>query len=155
MARYQWSALNRQQVGAWAEYFVKMELTMHGFQVYTTEVDDRGIDFVARYEQGPFHTVQVKSLRGGGYVFLPKHKTPLGEEYLLALALLEEGEAPRLYLIPGTRWREPDQLFVDREYEGLESDPEWGLNVSARNLEALAEFALERAVARLKAEACA
>ena len=70
MPRYQWSALNTQQVGAYAEYFVKMELTMYGFEVYTTEVDDHGIDFVARRYGGPFIEVQVKSLR---YVQLRFH----------------------------------------------------------------------------------
>ena len=74
MARYTWSALNKQQTGAYAEYFVKMELTMCGFQVYTTEVDDRGIDFVARHETGRFIEVQVKSLRNNGYVFMQKTK---------------------------------------------------------------------------------
>jgi len=54
MQQYIWSILNKQQVGAYAEYFVKMELTMYGFQVYGTEVDDRGIDFVARHDLGPF-----------------------------------------------------------------------------------------------------
>jgi len=53
MQRYQWAKLNEQQVEAYAEYFVKMELTMYGFQAYETEVDDRGIDFVARFENGP------------------------------------------------------------------------------------------------------
>ena len=37
MPRHQWNSLNTQQIGAYAEYFVKMELTMHGFQVYSTE----------------------------------------------------------------------------------------------------------------------
>jgi hypothetical protein len=31
-----------------------MELTLYGFQVFQPKVDDRGIDFVARYERGPF-----------------------------------------------------------------------------------------------------
>jgi len=70
MKPYQWNHLNTQQVGKYAEYFYKMELTMYGFHVFTTEVDNRGIDFVARYEQGPFIEVQVKSLRGMGYVFM-------------------------------------------------------------------------------------
>jgi hypothetical protein len=56
---YQWGRLSRQEAGAYTEYFVKMELTMYGFQVYTSEVDDRGIDFVARYERGPFVQVQA------------------------------------------------------------------------------------------------
>ena len=68
--RYNWKALNRQQVGTFSEYFVKMELTMLGFQVYSTEVDDRGIDFVVRYEKGPFLSIQVKSIREKGYVFM-------------------------------------------------------------------------------------
>ena len=34
MQRYDWDRLNKLQVGAYAEYFVKMELTMYGFQVY-------------------------------------------------------------------------------------------------------------------------
>jgi hypothetical protein len=54
MERYQWSRLNKQQVGAFAVYFVKMELTLYGFQVYTTAVDDREIDFVTRHGDGPF-----------------------------------------------------------------------------------------------------
>ena len=75
--RYLWSHLNTQQVGTYAEYFVKMELTMFGFQVYSTEVDDRGIDFVARKGNGPFMEVQVKSLRQFGYVFMHKSKFEL------------------------------------------------------------------------------
>ena len=67
--RYNWEKLNKLQVGAFSEYFVKMELTMYGFQVYTTEVDDRGIDFVARFENGSFVSIQVKSVRENGYVF--------------------------------------------------------------------------------------
>ena len=46
MGRYEWSCLNHLQVGKYAEYFVKMEFTMYGWQVYSTEVDNRGIDFV-------------------------------------------------------------------------------------------------------------
>jgi hypothetical protein len=41
MERYCWSRLNKQQVGAYTEYFVKMELTMFGFQVYSTEATKR------------------------------------------------------------------------------------------------------------------
>ena len=58
MMRYNWKKLNRQQVGTFSEYFVKMELTMYGFQVYTTEIDDRGIDFVTRHRKGPFLSIQ-------------------------------------------------------------------------------------------------
>ena len=85
MPRHQWKNLSKQQVGAYAEYFVKMELTMHGFQVYSPEVDDRGIDFVARRNTEPFIEIQVKSLRSMGYVFMQKSKFPLRQGTYLAL----------------------------------------------------------------------
>jgi hypothetical protein len=52
MQRYDWKCLNPRQIGKYAEYFVKMELTMHGLDIYSSEVDDKGIDFVARTEAG-------------------------------------------------------------------------------------------------------
>jgi hypothetical protein len=146
MPRHQWKKLNKQQVGAYAEYFVKMELTMHGFQVYSTEVDDRGIDFVARRDAGPFIEVQVKSLRGTGYVFMQKSKFPLREGTFLALVLFTDGTEPELFLIPSSVWLAPTKTFVDRKYDGevMTSKPEWGINVSKKNLPELSRFAFEK-----------
>ncbi|PMR71718.1 hypothetical protein [Halomonas heilongjiangensis] len=149
MQRYQWSRLNKQQVGAYTEYFVKMELTMFGFQVYSTEVDDRGIDFVARLDNGPFIEVQVKSLRSMGYVFMQKRKFSLNEHLHLALGLLCEGKSPQLFLIPSTVWMSPNSMFVERNYEGLKSKPEWGLNISYKNMPSLESYRFESSVERL------
>jgi hypothetical protein len=122
------------------------ELTMCGFQVYTTEVDDRGIDFVARYEQGPFIEVQVKSLRSTGYVFMQKDKFMLRKSLYLALGLLFEGQPPELYLIPSLVWEKPDAVFVSRDYVGLKSKPEWGLNLSKKHLSMLDPYRFEQTV---------
>lgn len=146
MARYIWSTLNKQQVGAFAEYFVKMELTMYGFEVYGTEVDDRGIDFVARKGRGPFIEVQVKSLRNFGYVFMQKTKFQPRENVYLALALMFENSAPRLFLVPATVWLAPNDVFVERNYEGLSSKPEWGINLSRKNMAILEKFAYDTAI---------
>jgi hypothetical protein len=154
MQKYLWSLLNNQQVGMYTEYFVKMELTMYGFQVYGTEVDSRGIDFIARYENGPFLQVQVKSLRKTpNYVFMHKAKFALHEQNYLALGLLFEGKPPSLYLIPSTIWTMPNLVFVERNYEGLKSKPEWGLNISQKNLQVLEPFFFESTVERLIAQA--
>ena len=146
MSKYQWSKLNRLQVGAFAEYFVKMELTMYGFEVFTPEVDDRGIDFVARKGSGPFIEIQVKALRNYGYAFAQKMKFALRENVYLTLVLLFENEAPRLYLIPAKSWHKPNQLFVDRTYDGLKSKPEWGVNVSRVNMPILEAYSYERTI---------
>src|SRR3981081_3690886 len=100
MQRHHWSRLSNQQVGAYTEYFVKMELTMYGFHVYSTEVDDRGVDFVARYNTGPFIEIQVKSIRNFNYVFMHKTKFVLSDSLYVALGLLFDDKPPELYLIP-------------------------------------------------------
>jgi hypothetical protein len=152
MSRYVWSHLNNQQVGAYTEYFVKMELTMWGFQVYETEVDDRGVDFVARYKEGPFFEIQVKALRKPGYVFMQKSKFRLLKESYLAFGLLLDRRPPRLYLIPATTWLEPNAVFCGRDYEGLKSLPEWGINASAKNIPALGAYSFSRTAKRLIVE---
>ena len=58
MRKYNWNRLSRLQIGRYAEYFVKMEFTLFGFEVYTAEVDDRGVDFVIRKDDR-YYDVQV------------------------------------------------------------------------------------------------
>lgn len=119
---------------------------MFGFQVYRTEVDDRGIDFVVRYENNPFLCIQVKSTRALNYVFVRKDKFFLTNENFLALVLLEERKEPALYLIPGVTWKQPNPLFVDRQYEDRASRPEWGMNLSQKNLPLLEPYSFERQI---------
>jgi hypothetical protein len=149
LARYVWSSLNNQQVGTFAEYFVKMELTMYGWEVYTSEVDDRGVDFIARLPGQAFLEVQVKALRGSGYVFMQKSKFRLGTDRYLAFALLKEGKEPDLYLIPSLAWQAPVTPFVSRDYDGLRSKPEWGLTVTERSLPRLAPYQFEATLTQL------
>jgi len=152
MERCIWSKLNKQQLGTYAEYFVKMEFTMYGFQVYGTEVDDRGIDFVTRFEERSFLEVQVKSIRKPGYIFLQKDKTPLAQNRYLALAILEEGKEPDLYLIPLKRWKKPDNFFVSRDYEGKKSKPEWGLQLSKKNVPLIEKWRFDQRIGSLSSE---
>jgi len=150
-SKFNWKALNKQQVGAYCEYFVKMEMTMHGFQVYTPEVDDRGIDFVCRYGDGEFIEIQVKSIRQIGNVFLFKSKFKLSKRLYLALGLmLQNGEPPILYLIPSLAWTATNSLFVSNDYgQGKTSKPEWRLNISARNKGLLAPYVFDETIGRI------
>jgi len=77
MERFNWARLNHLQLGRYAEYLVKMEFTLWGFSVFTSEVDDRGIDFVVRTNDSRHYDVQVKSIRGLNYIFFPKHSFPI------------------------------------------------------------------------------
>lgn len=45
---------NRQKLGTFGEYYAKMSLASYGMSIYTAEVDDHGIDFVAETTNGLF-----------------------------------------------------------------------------------------------------
>ncbi|MGF6862512.1 hypothetical protein ABIE69_003100 [Rhodobacteraceae bacterium MBR-64] len=141
--RHDWSRLNHLQIGRYAEYFTKMQFVLLGLDVYSAEVDDRGIDFVVRQEPDRYWDVQVKSVRKLNYVFVRKDVFRPRPNLLLALTLFADGREPDQYLIPATRWAQPDGLFVDRDYEGKASKPEYGLNLSRKWLAQLQPFRFE------------
>lgn len=151
MGKINWSSLNRLQLGRYAEYLVKMEFTLHGFDVYGSEVDDRGIDLVVRREPSAYYDIQVKSacLPRGNYIFFPKDKFQLRENLFAAIVLFRDGRPPEFYLIPSLAWKHPDDLLADYDYVGKKSSPEWGLRLSEKNLPLLSRFSFEKIIQNL------
>lgn len=149
MIRYEWHRLNHLQLGKYAEYFVKMEFTMFGWEVYTSEVDDRGIDFVARTGPGSFFEVQVKSVRGRNYIFFAKEKFKVRDNLVAAVVLFDERKPPSLFVIPSMDWSCPNDLLCSRDYEGKKSLPEWGINLSSKNQSLLDTYAFDQMIEKL------
>lgn len=149
MPNTNWNDLSPLQLGRYAEYFAKMEFASYGLEVYTTEVDDHGVDFIVKDKNGRFCEIQVKSLRGKGYVFTPKSKFDISNKNLyLTLLIFEHGKLPNIFLIPSQAWEVPNEVFVDRNYDkpGQTSKPEYGINISQRNYEILEIFKFEESV---------
>ena len=146
MNKFKWNHLSHLQLGRYAEYYVKMEFTLAGFDVYAAEVDDKGIDFIIREGENSYYDIQVKSVRGLNYIFFPKDKFNLRKNLLAAIVLFSEGMPPKIYLIPSTVWSKPNDLFADRNYDGKKSKPEWGLNLSKKNLHLLTQFEFDKVV---------
>lgn len=146
---FDWSRMTSLQTGRFGELIAMTAFLRHAFDVYSTEVDERGVDFIARRPDGPFYEVQVKTLRALEYMFMRKSVFPLRDSMLACFVLLLDGVAPRLFLIPSLAWRQPDALLVERNYEGLKSQPEWGVNLSKRNLSMLDRFDFDQAVESL------
>jgi hypothetical protein len=147
MPNLNWSKLNSLQLGRYADYYAKMEFASYGLEVYTSEVDDHGIDFIAKTKSGRYIEIQVKSVRQTNYVFMQKEKWNIEDANIyLALLLFEDGKLPDTYLIPAMAWKTPNPLLCDKDYEGLKSKPEYGLNLSKKNLPLLQEFTLEEIV---------
>lgn len=147
--KYDWSRLNHLQVGRYAEYFVKMEAVLYGFDVYTAEVDDKGIDFVIRTRAQHYYDIQVKSSRGFNYIFFPKSTFDPREHLFAAVVFLFPNQAPDLFLIPATVWQSPTSPFVSHDYEGKKSKPEWGLQVTAKTYPRLAEYSFDKVASTL------
>ena len=147
MPNTKWSELSPLQLGKYGEYYAKMEFASYGWDIYTSEVDDYGVDFVARdTKTGEFFEVQVKSTRPGGYAFIYKDKISLDRHHLVCFLHFEDGELPRVYIIPATVWKNPNTVFVEHNYDkpGQISKPEWGINYSKKNLSLLDEYKIEK-----------
>ena len=147
--------LNHLQVGKIGEYWAKIWMTFAGFDIYTTDVDDKGIDFIIRTDNDKHIDLQVKTIRDkSGYVFVTKEtwKNELRDNLYLALILLKNNEMPSVYFIPSTVWKTTTALFTDKNYdkEGQKSKPEWGINVSKKNMEELSEYEISKQIKKQK-----
>jgi hypothetical protein len=141
--------LNGLQVGKIGEYWAKIWMTLAGFDIYTTDVDDKGIDFIIRTNNEKHIDVQVKTIREKtGYVFVTKEKwrNELRENLYLILVLLKDNEMPSVYFIPSKVWETPTLLFTDKNYdkEGQKSKPEWGINISKKNMTELENYEITK-----------
>jgi hypothetical protein len=136
-----WSSLSKPQLGKYAEHLAKMEFILLGCDVFTSEVDDHGIDLVIRTRGGQHYDVQVKSFRSKSgstpYVYLQKSIFPILPNRLLALIQFTDGEAPALFLIQAEVNGKHNDVFDSYDYEGKQSDPEWGLRLSQKKLDLL------------------
>jgi len=154
-SRYDWKKLTHLQLGKYAEYLTKMEFILLGCDVFSSEVDQHGIDFVVRTRKGSHYDIQVKSCRikpgQGSYIFMPKSKFAIDPSSLLAFVKFVQGEPPTLFLIPSCVDGIANPLFENRDYgEGKKSPPEWGLTLSKKKMERLnAECLFEASVSRL------
>ena len=150
MYNLNWSRkeLTKQRLGTFGEYYAKMTLASYGMSIYTSEVDDHGIDFVAETKNG-FIKFQVKTVRQStNYVFMLEDHFNIEDETLfLFLSILIDGEHPVSYIIPATVWGDTSKgVFVHRTYEGKKSKPEYGINLSKKNIPFLDDFLLEKMI---------
>ena len=150
MYNLNWSRkeLTKQKLGTFGEYYAKMTLASYGMSIYTSEVDDHGIDFVAETRHG-FIKFQVKTLRQGtNYVFLKEEYFDVTDKALfLFLTILVDGEHPVSYVVPAVVWNDDTTgIFVHHTYEGKKSKPEYGINLSKKNMVYLENYKIENMI---------
>lgn len=124
------------QLGKYGEQIAKAEFIRRGFDVYSTEVDDKGIDFIVKNKIGKVFEIQVKTTNGK-YVFMRKEVFKPSENLYLAYLTFDKDDKPVISLIPSLEWKKKDKykFFVDRNYEWQKSKPEYGINYSKKAVE--------------------
>jgi len=151
-----WDNLNRFQLGKYAEYYAKMEFTLFGFDVFTPEIDDKGIDFIAKKSKnGEYLEIQVKAIRKLNTVFMQKVHFDITKENLyLVLLIFSENKMPDMFLIPAKTWGTPNKLFVGGDFgkPGQTSPPEWRLNLSTKNLDKLNDYQFDDKIKEIAME---
>lgn len=96
--------LNNIQKGSFSESYAKMAFTLEGFEVYSTDYDDRGVDFIIRNNDGRYFSVQVKSTGQSANPFIYAESFEVSPDFILCAVRLVEGKAPEVYLACGTDW---------------------------------------------------
>ena len=78
-----------------------MEFASYGYDVYTSEVDDHGVDFVARNPvDDRYYEIQVKAVRNLDYVYIRKYQMGLSPQRLVCLLLFADGTLPTCLVLP-------------------------------------------------------
>ena len=149
MEKFKWSLLNPLQLGKYAEYYAKMEFTLHGFDVFTAEVDNKGVDFIVKINHQYFE-VQVKSSRNNNYIFFQKDKFILKQNLLATILLFQDFHEPDILVIPSLDWQSSNTLLVSRDYEGKKSKPEWGFSITNRNRDLLLKYQFDNVIECIK-----
>jgi len=143
MLKRDWSTLNCIQKGTFGEYYAKMVFTMYGSEVYTSEIDDRGIDFVCRFNNSKFYEVQVKTVSNQNLQFIAEHKFKKSPEFLVALVRLVNEQEPELYVFCGIDWDSEEGLLKFNSYEGKKSLPSYEIRISKKRLGTLQQYSME------------
>ena len=142
--KYAWSKLNHLQKGTYGEYMAKMEFSMYGFSVFTSEVDDRGIDFVLRNNRGQHFDVQVKTITGTNYTYITESK--FDENLIICLVILTEGEQPSMYILTGSDWKNDKSGLLSQKHFPNAKEPEYGINATKSRVEQLEKYRFENVV---------
>ena len=114
MTNQAWSELSPLQLGHIAERYAIIEFLSREHNVFTPEIDDRGVDFVVKSKSsGRLLEVQVKAVRKCNYAFIRKDKMPLDDQRLVRHLRFNDGRSqiPTSSRRPAGKRRNPKERW--------------------------------------------
>jgi hypothetical protein len=145
----------REQITSKWRHLNHMELNLYGKELITNKLTQLGMsirehnkDLIAVGPYGVEKRIQVRCIRSSTkYVMLPKSRFDANDvDLILLLIIFHEAIQPEFYWIPSSAFKEPNDLFKDRDHYEV---PEYGMNVSAKNLSLLDKYKLDSTVDEL------
>ena len=87
----------------------------------------------------------------GNYTFIAKTQLPeLKDDIFVAIVWWNNEKPESIYLIPTTEWNNKNSnIFVEKNYNGLKSKPEWGINLSDNKKEQLDPYEISAVIGNL------
>lgn len=146
--RFQFDDLNTIQKGSFGEAFARMAFTLERFEVYSSEYDDRGIDFVARSPSGIFYVVQVKTTDPKSNPFIFQSKFQRESNFIFAAVRINNRCLPELYVARGTDWEEHGG-FLHFNPSGGKSGPYYEMRFATKHASERLHFEFSRYVKAL------
>jgi len=150
MLKTTYQHLNTVQKGSFGEAFSKMAFTLEGFEVYASEYDDRGIDFIVRNSSGKYFSVQVKATDQSSNPFIKKDKFQVTDDFIFCAVRIIEGEPPVLYIARGSDWEQGIDC-LNYNPNGGAIGPYYEIRFAGKYQEQLAQFEFRTYVERIRA----
>lgn len=139
-------------LGRTGELLVASEFIQNNFDVFSAEVDDKGIDLVVKNGCGAYFDIQVKSTNQT-YVFMRKKVFVPRKNLFVALLILDKKGNKNFALIPSLEFKKKNKppFLKDKDYEGKKSPPEYGIQTSDTHLgEILKQYSFSKVIKNLK-----
>ena len=139
-----WSGLHHIVLGQIAECYAKIQFLQRGFEVYSTEADNVGFDFVAIDKKKNVYKIQVKACRNDNYQFVKEHNFYKNENYYVFYIRFIDGANPDMYLVPAAAWDDNNNAFVYHSYDDKKSEAEYGINYSKTNKDLFNKYSVDK-----------
>lgn len=142
-------SMSNAELGKYAKTFLRDRLKNLGVDLIDYKLD--GADICAKIE-GKYYKFKVKSIRKAntGYIKIKKKGLDIRDASLfIATILFYNNGISKIFLIPVAELANENDLFRNRDYPKMKSSPEWGLNVTDKNMDILNQFELSKVLKKL------
>ncbi|MCM0648435.1 hypothetical protein NBE98_08615 [Clostridium swellfunianum] len=142
-------SMSTTELGKYSKVFLRDKLKTLGLDLMDNNLDDANI---CAKVKDKYYKFKVKSIRkpSTGYIKIKKKDIDTTDESLfIATILFYNNGISKIFLIPAVDLTKDNDLFRSRDYPKGKSTPEWGLNVTEKNMDTLNQYEISEMLKKL------